>query len=199
MAKIDERQVAIARLYAQAMLEVAEERGEAEELLEELEGLGAYVEESPELLEFLQSPLVDSEDRGTTLERLFRGRTSDLLADSLGVLNKKGRLGFLPAIVGAYRHEYMDHRGFVDVHVTSAVELSPALRQRLQQVAERFTGKKVNMREEVDPSILGGLVVQVDNTKLDGSAARNLEKLSHALADQARHQILAGGELIAEA
>lgn len=199
MAKVDDRQVAIARLYAQAMLEVAEERGEADGLLEELEGLGAYVEESPAFLEFLQSPLVDTGDRSASLEQVFRGRASDLLTDSLGVLNKKGRLGFLPAIVEAYRREYLEHRGFVEVHVTSAVQLSAGLRQRLQQVAERFTGKRVNMLEEVDPAILGGLVVQVGNTKLDGSAARNLEKLSDSLAEQARHHILSGRELIAEA
>ncbi|MEE9562197.1 MAG: F0F1 ATP synthase subunit delta, partial [Thermoanaerobaculia bacterium] len=75
---IDERQLAIARVYAQALLGLADRQGEVDEILEQLEQLRSLLDEAPALEDFLGTPLVQEETRKDALEKLFRGRASDL-------------------------------------------------------------------------------------------------------------------------
>src|SRR4029434_4297416 len=93
MAKMDTRDLAVGRLYAEAMLDLAEEQGQSDALLEELKDLAGSLDQSPKLEHFLASPLVDEEGRARVIEELFRGQASDLLVDSLQVINRKERLG----------------------------------------------------------------------------------------------------------
>lgn len=192
MAHVDEKQMALARVYSRALLELSEELGSTDELLAELLDLASYLEGDRELEEFLASPLVSVEDRRAILESLFRGRASDLLVDALQVMNRKGRLGILPAVAEGFRREVRDLRGYTDVYVKSAVPLTAGLRERLEQVVSRITGKKPQLVEEVDPALLGGLVIRLGDDKIDTSVARELEKVGDLLQARASREILSG-------
>jgi F-type H+-transporting ATPase subunit delta len=198
MASADERDREIGRLYAEAILHVAEEKGQAEELLEELNGLIEYLDGNPELERFLGSPMIEAEPRAQVLEQAFRGKASDLLLDSLLVVNRKGRLSALRAIAAAYRAELRDLRGWVDVHVRTAVPLTADLRQRLEQTLATSTGRKPTLIEKVDPSVIGGLVVEVQGRKIDASVASRLHDLSAALLARASREIHSGKAYVAE-
>jgi F-type H+-transporting ATPase subunit delta len=192
MASVDERNLGLGRLYARAILDLAEEQGQADELLEELTGLAGYLEDHPELEVFFASPLVEEDARAATIEKVFRRRASDLLADALQVINRKGRLGALRAIAEAYRQELRDRRGMVDVTVRTAVPLSEALRARLSESLAGFTGKKPTLIEKVDPAVIGGMVVEVAGTKIDTSVASRLKDLGAALERRASEEIHRG-------
>ncbi|HEV8578267.1 MAG TPA: ATP synthase F1 subunit delta [Thermoanaerobaculia bacterium] len=198
MAKVDNRDFAVGRLYAEAMLDLAEERGESDALLEELQDLVGSLDQSPKLEHFLASPMVDEEGRARVIEELFRGRASDLLVDSLQVINRKGRLAQLRAIAEAYRRAHRDLRGLVDVHVRTAVPLSAGLRGRLADSIAAFTGRKPTLLEQVDPSLIGGMVVEVEGKKIDASVASRLRDLSETLLARASREIHTGRAYVAE-
>jgi len=198
MANVDDRDLAAGRIYGAAMLDLAEERGEAEALLGELAELVKFLDGQPQFEEFLGSPLVDDEERAAALERILRGRSSDLLLDSLQVINRKGRLGLLRAIAEAYRLEYRDRRGLVDVRVRTAVPLSEPLRVQLTEAVARFTGKTPFLIERVDPKILGGFVIEAAGKKVDTSVATRLRELSGALERRASQEILRSRDYISE-
>jgi ATP synthase F1 delta subunit len=188
----------VGRLYAEAMLHVAEEKGQSEALLEELDGLVAYMDGHPEFERFLTSPLIEEGPHGEVLEKAFRGKASDLLVDSLLVINRKGRLASVRAIALAYRAALRDLRGWVDVRVRTAVPLTPELRARLTEVLAAFTGRRPTLVEKVDPGVIGGLVVQVEGRKIDASVASRLHDLSTALASRAAREIHSGKAYVAE-
>lgn len=198
MATVDDRDLALGRLYAGAVLELASRNNEEESLGEELHELVRAVGENAELADFLSTPLVDDEMRRATLEKTLRGKASDLLVDALQVIRRKGRLGMLPAIAEAYRLELRARRGLVDAQVTSAVPLSPELRAQLTASLRRFSGKEPFLVERVDPSLLGGTVVQIAGQKIDTSVARHLRELSDALLDRASREIQSGKAYLAE-
>lgn len=198
MAKVDNRDLAVGRLYAEAMLDLAEERGQSDALLEELQDLTGSLDQSPKLEHFLASPLVDEEGRARVIEDLFRGRASDLLVDSLQVINRKGRLGQIRAIAEAYRRAHRDLRGWVDVNVRTAVPLSENLRSRLADSIAAFSGKKPTLIEKVDPSLIGGMVVEVEGKKIDASVASRLRDLSEALSARAAREMHSGRAYVAE-
>jgi len=192
MASIDERNLGLGRLYAQGILDLAEEQGKADELLEELTALARFLEGQPELEEIFASPLVEAEARARTIEKVFRGRASDLLVDALQVINRKGRLGSLRAIAEAYRQELRDRHGLVDAVVKTAVPLTEALRERLTDSLAGFTGKKPTLIEKVDPAVIGGIVVEVAGKKIDTSVASRLKDLGAALERRASEEIHRG-------
>jgi F-type H+-transporting ATPase subunit delta len=198
MATVDDRDLAVGRIYGQAMLALAAERGEADALLDELGELVKFLDTSPELETFLGSPLIEEDERAPALERIFRGRASDLLVDSLQVINRKGRLDLLRAIAETYRLAYREMRGLVDVTVRTAVPLSESQRAHLTEVAARFTGRKPSLIERVDPSILGGMVVETSGLKIDSSVATRLRELSAALERRASQEIVRSRSSISE-
>lgn len=190
MATVNDRELALARIYSKAMLELAEQRGEAENLLDELQEVARFLDGNPELERFFGSPLVDDEDRARVLEKAFRGKASDLLVDALQVVNRKGRLGLLRAIAEGYRLEIRELRGRVEAHVRTAVPLTEALRTRVREAVARHTGKQPDLVERVDPALIGGIVIQVGDEKIDGSLARRLRDLGRNLELRASQEIL---------
>jgi F-type H+-transporting ATPase subunit delta len=186
----NDRELSIAGIYSKAMLDLAEQQGEADSLLEELQGLVEYLGRNPELERFLASPLVEDEDRGKVLEKAFRGKTSDLLLDSLQVVNRKGRLSLLRAIVEGYLTEHRKLRGMVEARVRTAVPLSEALRARVRESVARHTGRQPILIEKVDPALIGGIVIEVGDEKIDGSVAHKLSELGKALELRASQEIV---------
>ncbi len=198
MPAVIEKDLAIARVYSGSMLTLAEARGEADTLLAELLDLAAYLARNPDFDEFFSSPMIDSAARERTIEKLFRGKASDLLVDSLQVLNRKERLDIFRAIVEAYRLDHEELRGVVDVHVRTAVPLSNALRRSIKDVATRHTGKIAQLVETVDESVIGGLIVNIADQKIDASVASRLNRLGKVLAQRASQEIHSGRHYVVD-
>lgn len=189
---VDDRDLVLGRIYAQSLLDLADEQGKADELLEELTTLASYLEDHPEIGELFGSPFVNAEERARAIEKGFRGRASDLLANALHVMNRKGRLRFVRAVAKAYQQELRDRRGLVDVTVRTAVPLTGPLRERLSEAVAGFTGLKPVLIEKVDPSVLGGMVVVVAGTKIDTSVASRLRDLGAAFERRSSEEIQRG-------
>lgn len=192
MARVDERSLALGRVYALAILALAEPQGQGEAVLEELAGLAQLVAGDAELELFFASPLIEEEAREEVIEKTFRGRASDLLIDSLQVINRKGRLGQLRAIAEAYRLEYRSLHGLVDARVRTAVPLSTEMRERLRAAIAHFTGKQPDLAEKVDPTLLGGMIVEVAGKKIDTSVSSRLSQLGAGFDRRASQEIQLG-------
>ncbi len=190
--QVDDQQMALGRIYARAMLTVAAERGEEMEFGQELAAVGDALAQVPDFAAFANSPLVEGADRRNALEKVFRGKVSDLLADSLAVVESKGRLAALPAIVAAYREEMRARSGVIDAEVVSAVPISDGLREALTRAIGKRTGKQVQVSTSLDPDILGGLVVRTGDEKIDTSVATRLDRLSDRLAVRASEELISG-------
>ena len=191
-ARFDKQRLAVGRLYAGATRKLAAERGIEAELLDELEGLLEVLDANVEHRELFLSPLVDPEERHGILERAFRGRLNDLVVDTLQVMNKKRRLDFVREFIEAYRLEYEEAHGIVEVEVYTAVPLSEELRERTRTIATERLATQVLLVEEVDPSVLGGFVLKVGDRKIDSSIARDLAILGESLIERSSQEVMSG-------
>jgi F-type H+-transporting ATPase subunit delta len=192
MAGASDQEWAVARVYSDAMLQLAESQGEVDVLLNELLDLAARMEEDKELRAFVSNPTIDVESRKRTLETLFRGKYSDLFVDSLQVLSRRGRLDLIGAVSEAYRLAREEHQGRVRVHVSSAAPLADEAREKLVDIAAKQTGKEPELVETVDASLIGGLVLRVGDQKFDASVAAKLKGLGDALRDRASREVHSG-------
>lgn len=179
----------LARVWSDAAFRLAASQGAEDAVLEEWRGLVELLDRDPQLEAVLSSPLVTSEEKRRLIEKGFRGQASDLFVDTLQVLGRKGRLGLLRPVADAFREAWMVSKRQVEVSVTSAVPLTPELRQSLIRAASRFTGKEAQLEERVDPTVLGGLVVRVGDDRFDDSVSGELEQLYTAFASRGSREL----------
>ncbi len=184
--RFDERELAVARLYAGSALGLA---SDPEALLEELAGIGELLDRNPDVEAALASPLVDAAARRSLVETAFRGRLDDVLVNTFQVMNRKGRLGLLRAFIEGFRLELEAAQGLTEVEVVTATGLSDAQRRRTEEVAASWVGGKVRLLEEVDETVLGGMMLKAGDRKLDRTVARELETVGERLFERASQKV----------
>ena len=186
------KEVVLAKVYAAAMLRLSQAAKVAEVLYEELRNLSAFVEKDAAFATFLESPTVDGNSRKLTIEKLLRGKYSDLLVDTLQVLNRNERSELIREVAAAYRELLQEATGRVEVQVRTASALSDVLRGQLRETLAKTTGKQVDLVERIDESLIGGLVVQIGGVKYDNSVRRKLHTVGELLMDRASREIYRG-------
>jgi F-type H+-transporting ATPase subunit delta len=189
--RFNEEELAVAKLYARSLLRLAQERGETGQVLEDIDNLESLLDAVPEF-PFMLSPLVKPETRARVIEKSLRGHFSDLLVDTLQVMNRKGRTGMGRALIEAYRREHEKRLGRIKARVATASPLSDDQRERIRETAERVFGTRVRIVEEVDESLLGGFMIQAGDLKFDGTVKKELENFSLRLQERASAEIHAG-------
>ena len=168
--------------YAKALVEVAAESGELEQLGAELSTFAEILRKSQELRAFFQNPSVLLQEKKRVFEALAeRARLGSLVKASLGLLLERGELLALDLIFMAYEELKDERLGRLKGAVTSAVPLSEEEAERLQERLENLAGKTVYLERMVDPSLLGGFIVQLRSTVYDGSLKAQLLRMKGQL------------------
>lgn len=168
--------------YALALFELAEEAGKIDAISDELDGLARLVEENADLARLVRSPAIGRSEAKAALAALGgKLGLSELVMGFLGVLATHRRLPALARIVADFRRLRAAHRGEVVARVVSAAPLDEAPRAALSDRLKEFSGREVTLDCSVDPSLLGGLVVQLGSQMIDGSVATRLSRLERAM------------------
>ena len=169
----------LSRRYARAVFELASGREEA--VGAEVDGfLETY--EDPDLRKVLGNPAFDQERRkDIVVEVAGRLGLSDLTANFLSLLVTRDRLDGLPSIARHYRSLLDDAAGRVNAKVVVSQAMEEEQRASLAEVVGRMTGKTAILTEEVDPALIGGIVVEVGGKVYDGSVRTQLESLRKSI------------------
>ena len=172
-----------ARRYAQAAFELARERNELEAWEQDL---GALAEAllTAEAQEFVASRQIGAAAKEEFLQRVM-GTPAPLVWNLVRLLSSKGRLALLPQIAEAFQALLDEQRGIAHAEVTTAVAMDDQEQQALARRLSELTGKEVRLRLRQDDEILGGLVVRIGDTLIDGSTRSKLVALKRRLAGQA--------------
>ena len=173
-----------ARVYAEALFDVAKEKGKLDAIGADLSQFAGAVSGNRDLQTFLFSPHFASAEKVEGLKRALSGADSELL-NFLELLIEKHRMPEIFRIGREFEQLWKVENKRIDVTVTSAVELDPAVVNKVGEEIERQTGQKVELASRVDDEILGGIVLQVGNMVLDASIRSRLEKLRKSVAQAA--------------
>ena len=170
-----------AKRYATALLELAKERDEVEEILEDIEFIHNTLDDSRELVVFLKSPVIKFDDKTEALEALFFDEITEPTQLFLKLLSRKDRINLLHQITEAFVEKYKDYAGIITVDVYIAREMNDQQRDSLHNNLEEKTQKKVDMNIIQDESLKGGMAIRIDDTVIDGTVKHKLEKLEESL------------------
>ncbi len=174
------RTTRVARRYAQAAFEVARERNQVDRWLNELERLVELLDRTA-AGGFLSAPQVPFDAKREFVEQALAGFLPEV-RNLVLLLTRRRRLRLLPRIYEGFGRLANDYRGVVVAEVTSAVPLEDADKAVIIRQLSELTGKRVSLRTQVDPSILGGIIVRIGDKLIDGSLRTRLERLRETLA-----------------
>lgn len=172
----------LARRYSQALFQLARDGGQEEAIGTEIEQF-YHAYQSSELQHILTNPAFNLETRKKVLSEVMRAqRMSSLTVRFLLLLLERDRLTQLEGIVNRYRRLLNEAKGRVEAKVVSASTLETTMVERVRQQLHGLSGKEVVLQQDVDPSLLGGLLVELEGKVYDGSLRTQLENMKQRIA-----------------
>ncbi len=174
----------ISRVYSEALFEAAQEKGNLDQIHEQLGQVADTLADDRDLQVFFFSPYLSSAEKQEGIARAISGAEPELV-NFLELLVDKHRMTEIFRIRREFDELWKKENRRLDVTVTSAVALDPEVVSRIGQEVERQTGEEVELSSRVDDGILGGIVLQVGNMVLDASIRSRLEKLRKSVASAA--------------
>ena len=169
-----------ARRYAQAVFAMADRAGTLDRWERDLPSL-ADAFGDPLLATVVASPRTPEAEKRSTSQRLLGTDAEPLVLNMASLLIERGRLGMLPALYAAFRELMLERRGIAVAYVTTAVPLNEEEQAAVQRRLGALVGKQIELRAEVDPNIIGGIVARVGDQLIDGSVINQLRRLRERL------------------
>ena len=174
----------IARVYADALFGAAQDGDKLDEVHEQLDEFADAMNESSDMRVFFFSPYFSSAEKREAIQSAVSGADAEVV-NFLELLAEKHRMPAVFAIRNRFDELWAEARKRLEVRLTSAVELDRGVVDKVGAELERQTGREIDMTADVDPDILGGLVLRVGNMVLDASLQSKLEKLRKEVASAA--------------
>jgi len=178
----------VARRYARALFDLAcekdaapQERNMVDQIESELLEIRTILKNNIELQKVLYHPQIVTADKKDLLDQLFEGKISEITSNFLALLVDGRREKYFSDIVDEYVALANESRGVVEANVTSAIELKDEEKSELNSILAKLTGKKVQTIYDVDPAIVGGVIVRIGDKIIDGSIKTRLNTLGEQL------------------
>lgn len=175
----------LAREYGEGLYELCEEENLALEGLEQMQMLKACFREQPDFLRLLSNMALPKEERCAIIESTLRGQVHDYVLNFLKILCERNLLSEFFGCEEAYRNLYNENHSLLEATVTSAAALTDAQKEQLLQKLHDMTGRAINLKEKVDASLIGGVLLEMDGKRYDNTLRHRLDGLQQVLSGNA--------------
>lgn len=170
----------MSKSYADALFSLAMDGHNEAETLDALREVESALKSMPQATDLLASPAVPKDERLAVVDKAF-GHLSEPAKGFLHVLVGKGHIRLLPDCVKAFAQLYDSAKKLSTAYVTSAVALTDQEKDDLKDKLEKRLGRIIRLECSIDPSLLGGLTVQVDGKVIDGSLKHRLHEIKEVM------------------
>ena len=171
----------IAETYAEGLYSLAKEEGLTGAILEQLKVLSKSFEQEPEFIKLLAAPNLSKQERIGIIDESFRGRVEPYVLNFMKILTEKGYIRHFSDCCTAFRKKYNDDNNILTVRAVTAVSLNEKQVRALQSKLEKITGKTVELSCRVDEALLGGVLLDYDGKRVDGTIKNRLDSIGSLL------------------
>lgn len=169
----------VGKVYSQALFEIGLEQNCLDDLGLDMSQCRTVFEENPELLKLLGSPVITYSEKLNVIDSIF-GKEG-IVRDFICVIAQKGRIRYFSEIAEQFRRRCCEHYDIAEMTVITCVPLKAVQKEKLQKKLEEKSGRKVRLSEKTDASILGGIIIEYGNTRIDNSIKGKLEAVAGQL------------------
>lgn len=167
--------------YAQGLYALAKEEGITETVLQQLDALQAAFSEAPGFIRLLSTPNLSKEERLSVLDSSFREKLHPYVLNFMKLLTERGYIKHFADCCKAFRAQYNEDNGILPVHAVTAVALTQSQADKLREKLCAITGKTVELICRTDPGCLGGIRLDYDGKRIDGTVKSRLDGMAALL------------------
>ena len=172
----------VSTTYGEALFELAMEENKIDAFFEETKALLAVFSENEEMVKLLSHPKVLKEDKIAFVEGVFQGHTDEQIVGFLTIIIKKDRQGDIPAILEYFIKRVKDYKQIGVASVTSAYALTAAKREQIEaKLLETTDYKSIEVNYDVDETLIGGVVIRIEDRVVDSSIKTRLLMMKQSL------------------
>ena len=169
------------RVYGEALYQLCQEEGLTHQVLSQLRCLQQSFASEPDFIRLLASPSIPKEERCAILDQSFRAKIHTYVLNFLKILTEKGYIRHFDDCCKAFIANYNPDNGILPVTAVTALELTQGQKQRLMEKLATVTGKTIELTNQVDPAVLGGMRLDYDGKRLDDTIAHRLDAIRSLL------------------
>ena len=172
---VNNKLLPLAKRYSDAIVAVAKDRGELDEVFADLGTVSESLDLVAKMKDFLMHPVIPFAEKKDMIKSVFQGRVKDSTLSLMFILTEKNRLNLLDTIKYCSEESMDEAQNSVKVDVVSAVEIDGDLKQSLKERLENKLHKAVKFVFDINPDIIAGLILKIQDKTIDGSMAAKIE------------------------
>ena len=172
-----------ARVYGGSLYDLAAEEKLTEQILEQMKEIRRIFSENPEYVSLLGQPSIPKKEREDMIEKAFGSQAERYLVNFIKLLCERNILHEFAGCCEEFTRRYHAEHGIAEAIVTSAAALKEDQISALKTKLEKISGKKVELKLVVDPTVLAGIRVEIEGRQLDGTVQSRLSGISRRLKD----------------
>jgi F-type H+-transporting ATPase subunit delta len=166
--------------YSRAIFQSALEKKNLDKVYQDMIFISEICK-SPETKEFLKSPIIIPSKKEAIFHSMLEGNVEDITLSLLDLIVKNGRESFIPLIALNFIHKTKKYKGITESVLTTAVKVDDNVRNQVTELISQIFKTKVELRENIDPEIIGGFILQIDDSYIDASIKTKLRKIKKEL------------------
>ncbi len=171
-----------AKRYAKALFEWSGQ--DLDKVQKDMQYIGQIFKDNPDLIKVLKNPTIAASKKAAVIQQIFGKEISDKTAKLIELLGQKDRLKLLEDIATAFNDLYKKSKGIKEATVISAVPLTGDLKQKILEKIKTLTGSsQIKLTNKVDPGLIGGFILNMDDLRYDASVSGKLAKLKSKLVE----------------
>jgi F-type H+-transporting ATPase subunit delta len=170
-------EIRVAARYAKSLLELAEEKGVLDAVHSDMQLFSMTCENARDLRLMLKNPIINREIKLKSLNRIFANQFNQMTFAFFDILVKKHREAILEAIAKEFHRQYNEKMKIENALITTPFALTDDLRASFLKAVEALSSKKVELKEKVNPDLIGGFILQINDKQIDTSISSKLKEL----------------------
>jgi F-type H+-transporting ATPase subunit delta len=168
--------------YAKALIELSDEKQMTDTIYSDMREMQSLLFESHELRNFLRTPQIDDKTKSRLIKKLFTTHFQELTIRFFDLLIRKGRSRLIIYIVHQFIELYREQNGFVSAVIKTAVRMPDETKHQIIEKVRKATGKnRIELKEQIDKTLLGGFILYYDGNCYDASVKTNLDRIKNVL------------------
>lgn len=174
----------VASRYAKSILELSLEKGRLEEVHTDFNRLTALAKSNRELSVVLNNPVVKSDKKLSILKALFQNEVDPITVTFFEIVSRKNRENILLDVAVEFEHQYNIHKSIQVAEVTTTFEIDDELRKEFKEVVKEISGKdSVQLMEKINPDMIGGYILRINDRQIDESLSSKLRQLKSKFSE----------------
>jgi F-type H+-transporting ATPase subunit delta len=169
--------------YAKSLVDLSLEKGQLEQVREDMQLVLDTIRENRDLSAMLKSPVIKTDKKQSILKAIFGGKIGVLSSEFITIITRKRREMELEGIADSFLSQYKTHKKILTAVITTASGLDKTLREKVLQIVKGGTNSEVELTEKVNKDLIGGFVLRVGDQQVDASILRQIKNLDRSFSE----------------